>query len=263
MKLFPLFVAAGVIGTGISTPALDAPQGDDDFRWSGTIARGNAIEVHNINGDVRAMATGGSSVEVTAVKRAGDHGDPDEITFDVVEFDGGVKICVVYPNQEGEPCNRHSNKDRDRDSWNDTEVEFTVRVPAGVNTVIGTVNGDVETDALGGNLSAHTVNGDVEVAAAGVVDAHTVNGGIRASVGTGDWDGQLSFHTVNGSIELMLPTDLNADVTASTVSGSFDSDFPLTVQGKWGPKHVMGKIGSGGRQLSLNTVNGGITLRRQ
>lgn len=262
MKLFPLLVAAGVIGSGLTLPmpAADGPQGGD-FDWSGTIARGKAIHVQNINGGIQAMPASGSRVEVTAVKHAGQHGDPAEITFDVVESDAGVKICVVYPNQEGEPCRRESKKGSN--SNNDTEVEFTVRVPAGVNTVISTVNGDVDAKGLGGNLSAHTVNGSIDVEANGLVDAHTVNGGIRAGVGQGDWDGELAFHTVNGSIEVTLPAGLNADVSAQTVSGSFESDFPLTVEGRWGPKQVHGKIGSGGRLLTLNTVNGGVTIRRK
>ncbi|MGQ0815721.1 MAG: DUF4097 family beta strand repeat-containing protein [Gemmatimonadota bacterium] len=65
---------------------------------------------------------------------------------------------------------------------------------------------------------------------------------------------------MNGSITLELPDDLEADVEASTVNGSFSSDWPMTVRGRFGPKRVTGKIGNGGRELTLSTVNGDIEL---
>jgi DUF4097 and DUF4098 domain-containing protein YvlB len=49
-------------------------------------------------------------------------------------------------------------------------------------------------------------------------------------------------------------------VKGSTVNGGIESEFPLTVQGKFGPRSITGTIGKGGRRLELNTVNGGITL---
>ena len=138
---------------------------------------------------------------------------------------------------------------------NNTRVDFTVRVPTGVNLIAKTVNGDVSSDRIGGNVHASTVNGDIDVAAAGYVKATTVNGGIEASLGSGDWPGDLDFSTVNGSVDLTLPAGVG-------VNGSFDTDFPLTVQGRFGPKQVSGTIGSGGRDLSISTVNGSIRLRR-
>jgi hypothetical protein len=46
------------------------------------------------------------------------------------------------------------------------------------------------------------------------------------------------------------------------VNGSITTDFPLTVQGKWGPRKAHGTIGGGGRELSLETVNGSVELRK-
>jgi len=55
---------------------------------------------------------------------------------------------------------------------------------------------------------------------------------------------------------------LSADVRAETVNGEMDTDFPLTVMGKFGPRHLRGTIGNGGRSLELSTVNGSIHLRK-
>ena len=50
-------------------------------------------------------------------------------------------------------------------------------------------------------------------------------------------------------------------MSGRTVDGSIDSDFPVTVLGKWGPHSFEGNIGSGrGASLDIGTVDGGIRL---
>jgi DUF4097 and DUF4098 domain-containing protein YvlB len=51
-------------------------------------------------------------------------------------------------------------------------------------------------------------------------------------------------------------------VRATTVNGEIETDFPLTITGKFGPRRLNGTIGSGGRRLDLSTVNGSIKLRK-
>jgi hypothetical protein len=36
----------------------------------------------------------------------------------------------------------------------------------------------------------------------------------------------------------------------------------MTVKGKFGPRHMTGTIGNGGRALDMETTNGSIRLRR-
>ncbi len=145
---------------------------------------------------------------------------------------------------------------------NDVQVEFTVRVPAGVNFIGRTVNGDVEALGIQGDVKAHTVNGGVDVSASGLAEATTVNGSITASLGRANWTGTMDFTTVNGSVTLELPADLSCDVSISTVNGHISSDYPLMVEGRISPRHVKGRIGDGGRTLVVKTVNGSVQLRR-
>ena len=46
------------------------------------------------------------------------------------------------------------------------------------------------------------------------------------------------------------------------MNGEIETDFPLTVTGRFGPRRLNGRIGSGGRTLSLETVNGAVRIRR-
>src|SRR3989441_988899 len=242
-------------------PRAAGAQGE--FHWKGKVAPGKAIEIKGVNGDVRAVAGSGvGDVEVTAVKHAR-RSDPDEVKIEVVQHEDGVTICAVYPSdgRRENSCDAgdggHMNV---RD--NDVTVDFTVRVPAGVRFVGRTVNGDVGAADLTGDVEANTVNGSIRISTAGYAEAQTVNGEIVASLGRATWSNALEFRTVNGGITLNLPAGLSAEVRATTVNGDIQTDFPLMVTGRLGPRRLHGTIGSGGRRLALETVDGSIRLRK-
>ena len=243
----------------ISLPAIAAGQ---DFEWDGRVDRGDRVEIKGINGDVDATFTSGSEVRVTATKNAR-RSDPDEVRIEVVEHSGGVTICAVYPD-DGDKKNECKPGDEGRLSSrdNDTEVHFTVEVPAGVILDANSVNGSVDAGGLQSDVYASTVNGDVNVSTSGLARANTVNGSITASLGRSDWTGDLDFETVNGSITVSMPADVGARVSASTVNGGMETDFPLTIQGRFSNRSMTGTIGDGGRDLNLETVNGSIRLKK-
>ena len=145
---------------------------------------------------------------------------------------------------------------------NDVTVRFVVRVPAGVTFIGKTVNGEVEATRLNGDVELNTVNGSITFSTTGLARANTVNGSIRGEMGRADWRDALGMSTVNGSITLTFPQGLDTELRASTVNGDINTDFPVTTQGRITRRKIEGTIGSGGRTLALETVNGSITLKR-
>jgi hypothetical protein len=237
--------------------------GAQDFQWHGLVPQGRAIEIKGVNGDLRAEPSGSNEVEVVAVKR-GHRDSPDSVRIDVVPHAGGVTICAVYPSRDGQKPNECLPGDAGRMNVqnNDVSVRFTVRVPAGVALVGKTVNGEIEAMRLNGDVTLSTVNGSVNFSTTAGGRAITVNGSIHGEMGRADWSNTLNMTTVNGSITLTFPPDLNTDVKATTVNGDISSDFPMTVSGRISRRRVEGTIGGGGRLLSLDSVNGSITLKR-
>lgn len=254
-------VAIGYPALGDRAAPTAAPAQGGEFRWTGRLAAGQMLEIRGINGQVRVEAATGAEAEVLATK-SGRRSDPADVEIAVVPHDGGVTICAVYPPVRGREneCLPGGGRNNTRD--NDVKVEWTVRLPDGVNLGAHSVNGDVTVRDVSGEVHASTVNGDVDVSTRGVAEAKTVNGSIRASLGRADWNGTMSFTTVNGGITLEVPGDLGATIEAKTVNGSIETDFPITVQGRFGSRTLRGTIGSGGRDLELETVNGSIRLRK-
>ena len=238
-----------------------ARRSGEEFEWSGRVAPGKSIEIKGVNGGIFVEAGTGSEVEVVARKSAR-RSDPDEVTIEVVEHADGVTLCAVYPTPRGSKQNTCGPGERGHMNTknNDVEVEFTVRVPAGVRFIGRTVNGSIEARGLEDDVEAYTVNGSIELVTRGVARARTVNGSIDAAMGTAATD-ELEFETVNGGITLTVPAGSGAQVRASTVNGDISTDFPLTVRGKFNRRSITGTIGRGGPPLNMTTVNGNIRLR--
>ena len=250
-----------VFAGGAATSA--EPQQQGEFRWREPLAAGRVIEIKGVNGSVEAVPAAGGEVEVVAVKRAR-RSNPDDVRIEVVRHGDGVTICAVYPAPEGEQPNTCAPGGSGRMSVrnNDTTVNFTVRVPAGVRFTGHTVNGKVEANNLSADVDAKTVNGSINVTTSGLARAKTVNGSITVSMGRADWSDDLEFKTVNGGIDLSVPGSLSAQVHVRTVNGSISTDFPMTVTGSFSKRRLNGTIGGGGRDLHLETVNGSVQLRR-
>jgi hypothetical protein len=233
----------------------DRRQGDS-FHWDGRLARGRTLEIRGINGSIQVEGTSGSDVVVDAEKRAR-KSDPDEVKIDVEQTRDGIRICARYPRRDG---SLNDDCENQQTYNNDVEVRYLVKVPAGVNLAARTVNGRVEVDDLHGDVEAATVNGSIQLSTTGVASANTVNGSIRASIGEGDWKDGLEFRTVNGSIDLTMPGSVNANLTARSMNGQVNSDFPITTSGRINSHRLIGTIGDGGPSLHLGTINGGIDL---
>jgi DUF4097 and DUF4098 domain-containing protein YvlB len=243
----------------LSSASLAQTQSGDEWRWSGKLAPEQLLQIKNVNGSIEANGVNGDTIEVVAY-RSGE--DKDQVHVEIVNNSDGVTICAVYPG--------HGNRCEAGDSYHQevhdvhAKVEFTVKIPRNLRFDARTVNGKVQADGLGRFVRASSVNGSIDVSTDAWAQATTVNGGIKERIGRADWDGALKITTVNGSIDLEVPSSMSTDVRFSAVNGSLESDLPLTISsqsGRWGPKKLEGRIGSGGRDLQVNTVNGSLHIR--
>ena len=238
-----------------------ASESANDFYWSGRVASGDAVEIKGINGDVTIERATGSEVVVTA-EAHGRRSNPETVRVEMVEHAGGVTFCAVYPTPEGKRENYCGAGDDGRMSTenNDVSVTFRVELPADVHVIGRTVNGDVEAFDLASDVQANTVNGDIEISTTGFAAAETVNGSIEAEMGARDLMSDIAFSTVNGSISLDLHDAVDADLDASWLNGSFESDVPFTLEGRMSRRSARGALGDGGPHIELKTVNGSIRI---
>lgn len=275
-----------------ATAALHA-QGRGDFEFHRDLAPGKRFHLQNIIGDVQVTGTTGRTVQVTATKRAGRHGDPADVTIEVVEVSDGVALCVRYPqsrwrnhsddsdDRSRNPCSQNGNWGGNGDR-NDTEVMFTVQVPSGLRLHLGTVSGDLTAEKLDGELDLQSVSGDVRLIGGqgASIQLETVSGSVELTdVRSKDVAGQTvsgdvtfrgpvldagsyDFATTSGDIRIGLPARPNATLSAATFSGRFSSDLPTSQNENRRRRHrYEATWGSGTAKLEAESLSGDISIR--
>ncbi len=243
-----LALAAALSASFVMLYARDEAR--EEFHQTYPLAATGRVGVHNVNGAIHVTAWDRNEVKVDAIKHGEDQKALDDAKIVVEAQADAVEIRTRYPDN----CHHCA------------AVEYTITVPRGAALdPINTVNGGVSVEGVAGHIKVASVNGGVEVRkAGGDLDLSTVNGRVQ-----GGFERlaarHISMHSVNGAITLALPKDAGAHLEIATVHGGVTSDFDLPREREhYGPgRHVDTQIGGGGAEISLHTVNGGISLTRQ
>lgn len=265
-----VLAAAAAAGVPSSSIAQDTRSSSEPFKWSGDVQGGHWVYVRNMNGRVRVEAGTGSKVEVTAEKRWR-RGSPDDVEITVKQVGtgkGDVLVCAIWRDRDTR-CDEDGYGTRSHfDGWfrngrdQDTEVEFIVRLPAGVKVDASSTNGGIEIDGATSEVIAHTTNGRIDArSSGGPVRASTTNGDLYVRTGVLDAH-DTEFRTTNGSITVELPASTNADLEMHTTNGGISSDFPVMMEGTFSRRDMRGTLGKGGPRIRLSTTNGSIRLRK-
>lgn len=240
-----------------------------DFQRSFNLGAGGSVNVRNISGDVIVNGYDGQAVIVTATKTGRDR---DKVNIEDRSSGGTVDVRVDYPDR----CDC------------DVEVRFDVKVPrniaykfnsfssvSGNVTVTGvtgeliakTVSGETTVNNVNGSVNATSVSGNVHVGKVeGTVSAKSTSGEVEVEILSLEGAASsMEFSSVSGDVHVKLPSNLDADVRLSTMSGGLKTDFPLTIEeSKYGTgRKAQGRIGNGSRPLKISSISGDISLTRQ
>ena len=224
------------------------------------LAPDRTLWLRNINGPITVTPTDAQQLEIHA-ERTFKHSAVDSVRIITSESEGGITVCALRVGSGNCGPDGHFNSNGHMNG-NDVEVAFEVKLPRGVRLDVSTVTGDVSVDGASAQVEAATVTGDVTVETAnGPVTATTVTGDAHATIHALSGPGDVKVTTVTGDAQVDLPSGIDAVVDGHTVAGDINSEFPLTVVGKFASHSLSGTLGKGGRQVHITTVTGDVNVR--
>ena len=150
------------------------------------------------------------------------------------------------------------------------------------NIDLHTNDGSIGVDNLKGDIRLHTGDGSIEARDLdGKVDADSGDGHIRIAgrfdalnvkTGDGSVDTRVqagskmvtswTIRTGDGSVDLVLPSDFQTNIDASTGDGHISLGIPVTVEGTFSNSQIHGKMNGGGQPLTIHTGDGSIRLSK-
>ncbi|WPV02655.1 hypothetical protein SNE26_12775 [Mucilaginibacter sp. cycad4] len=283
-SLLPVLAGLGLCLAQISVHAQDYKEHiSKQFTLQGA-ASGTTLAIYNIWGSITVQGYSGNqvSIEVDETIRGKNAGDVETGKKEVkLGFDQKANSIIAYT---AEPYDTRPRRNWNREDHHHMDytvkLEYTVKVPYGMNLCVSTVNdGNVEVKDVYGALKVNNVNGGITIAnAKGTTSAHTINGPLNVTYLSVPPD-VSSYYTLNGKLEVTYPANLAADLEFKSMNGQFYTDFPdaeilPTRVSKTESKSGSGttyklsknngvRIGAGGKLFKFETLNGNIYIKKQ
>jgi DUF4097 and DUF4098 domain-containing protein YvlB len=264
--------------------ALAADQAKKEFRY--TVGPKATVTINNQYGPVSVKPSGSNQVIVTATLQSDKVEVDNTSTGDRVELkshllsgakpdNASVDYVVLVPADASVTLRSTNGPLRAEQLRGDVTVEGDT---ASVD-VLNITNAHVHVNTLSGPITLTNIqNGHVEISSVkGVVVLNSVSGPLVAVTSTsgkisynGDFgtggEYKLSSHT--GDIEATVPEGASLDVTARSVRGSVENDFPLQpkTHTTFLPEKGHSFVGTAGKAASsvlLRTISGKIRLKKR
>jgi DUF4097 and DUF4098 domain-containing protein YvlB len=278
--------ARGTVKVWISLLLLTAAASAEKKEFKYTAAPGSTVAIFNQRGSISVKPSSGRQVVVIA--------NP---TSDKVEIDG---------SQSGNRITLRTHL-ISKVSGDEAKVDYEVQIPADAGITIDSGSGDVRIENVRGGVSVDSEEGTVEVRGVngGFIQVQSVNGPIvlgnvqkarvqltstggnirmdgvsgpsvaaKSTTGSisfaGDCNGGGTYLLTNhsGDIELMMPASASVDLTARSIKGSVENDFPLQKPAhaafaeKEG-KTLAGTANSASSSVELRSFSGKIRVKKQ
>lgn len=255
-----------------------------EFTVSGNSSQA-ILFIYNISGFIKVEGYSGNKVLLEMDKTISADDDKTletgkkefRLGFDQKKDTVMAYIASPYDSRPRQNWQRNGN---DRDIEYNCKVNFTVKVPFGINLQISTVNdGIITVDNVTGSLHINNVNEAISVKnAKGTTYAHTVNGNVSVNYLSNPPEAS-SYNTINGDIRVTYQPGFSADLTFKSMHGDFFTDFteakllpPTTTkfQNLKGLEAIYKlntittvRFGKGGKTFKFETLNGNVYVKKQ
>jgi hypothetical protein len=248
-------------------------------------AASTVLAIYNLDGFIYVEGYAGSKVVLEIDKTIS--ADDDKIlqagkSEFKLAFDQSADTITAYIAEpyDSRPRRRYRDWDDRREIEYRYHLEFTVKVPYGMNLDISTVNdGNISVQDVAGDLHINNVNEGITIKnAKGTTSAHTVNGSVLVSY-TAIPPKASTYSTINGEIKVVYPGNFSGDCELKSMNGEFFTDF---TDGQMLPSQVVKnafhhgdgttyklssstilRIGNGGTKFKFETLNGNILIKKQ
>ena len=233
-----------------------------------------------IVGTVRVIGWDRAEMHVTGtigedVNELSIRGGPDEFEIEA-EWD---------EDDWGDGRNGGDRRDGRREETRHVSVDLEIHVPRGAAIEMDGVTASFWIEGIDGDVAVETVTGDINYSGgASELALETVTGSITASgasvregsfetvQGNIEFDGDvaadadLSFEAVGGNVTLTLPADVSAEFDIETLMGDISNEFgqePRRTDRYMPSQELSFRNGSGSADISIETLQGTVTLRRR
>jgi DUF4097 and DUF4098 domain-containing protein YvlB len=132
------------------------------------------------------------------------------------------------------------------------------------NLRLRTGDGSIEAHDLDGKVEADSGDGHIRIAGRfDALNVKTGDGSVDTRVQPGSkMDSSWTIRTGDGSVDLVLPSDFQTNIDASTGDGHISLGIPVTVEGTFSNSQIHGKMNGGGQPLTIHTGDGSIRLSK-